>query len=67
MKSVLLMGVMVCLVVLTGAISVAMLIASILSLVEYKFKILPRGSIVLVHSPSVVLVVLLRGHVRVVN
>jgi hypothetical protein len=46
---------------------VAMLIASILSLVEYKFKILPRGSIVLVHSPSVVLVVLLRGHVRVID
>ena len=66
MKSVLLMGVMVYLVVLTGA-SVAIEIASILSLVEYKFKILPRGSIVLVHSPSVVLVVLLRSHVRVVN
>lgn len=66
MKSVLLMGVMVYLVVLTGA-SVAIEIASILSLVENKFNILPRRSIVQIHSPSVVFVVLLRGHVRVVN
>ena len=60
------MGVMVYLVVLTGA-SVAIEIASILSLVENKFNILPRGSIFQIHSPGVVLVVLLRGHVRVVN
>ena len=66
MKSVLLMGVIVCLVVLTGA-SVASVIAIILSLVEYKFSILPRGRLVQVHSPSVVLVVFLGGHFRVVN
>ena len=45
MKSVLLMGVMVYLVVLFGA-SVPKEIARILSLVEYKLKRLPRGCIV---------------------
>jgi hypothetical protein len=66
MKSVLLMGVIVYLVVLTGA-SVASVIASILSLVKFMLRILPRSRLVQVHSPSVVLVVLLGGHVRVVN
>ena len=66
MKSVLLMGAMVYLVVLFGA-SVSKKIARILSLVEYKLKRLPCGCIVQLYCPSIVLVVLLQGHVRIVN